>query len=72
MKLDPGKLEGGGWAESLNMLVELPRYNMIWVVRKEILDEVIKKWKLNNPVIIDVPTADIDAAKESITKIFSE
>ena len=71
-EIGPWELEGGGWAESLNKLVALSRYNMIWVVRKEILDDVIKKWKLNNPVIIDVSQTTFIIAKETIIKIFYE
>ena len=70
-EIGPLELEGGGWAESLNELVKLPQFKMIWIVRKEILEEVIKKWGLLNPVIIDVSQTTVDSAKEIILKMFS-
>jgi nucleoside-triphosphatase THEP1 len=69
-EIGPWELEGGGWAESLNKLVELPRFKMIWVVRNEILDDVIKKWDLETPVIIDVSKTSLDSAKNIILKTF--
>ncbi len=71
-EIGPWELEGGGWAESLKKLAELPQYKMIWVVRKEILDDVINKWNLENPVIIDISQTTVDSAKEIILKTFSE
>ena len=65
-EIGPWELEGGGWFEGINMLTKFSRYKMIWVVRKEILDDVIKKWDLINPVIIDVSKTTISEAKEII------
>jgi nucleoside-triphosphatase THEP1 len=60
-----------GWTESLNNLIMLHQYNMIWVVRKELLDDVIKKWNLETPVIIDISKIQIPEAKELILKSLS-
>jgi nucleoside-triphosphatase len=70
-EIGPWELEGRGWAECLNKLTELPQYKMIWIVRKEILEVVIKKWNLQNPAIIDISQTTFGVAKEIIIKLFA-
>ncbi|MCP3872848.1 MAG: hypothetical protein GY699_06800 [Desulfobacteraceae bacterium] len=50
-----GKLElaGDGWASRLFPLLSIKTAVHIWVVRENLIDEVCKKWKLNNPDIIN-------------------
>jgi len=69
-EIGPLELSGKGWSESLDNLATLTQFNMIWVVRKEFLDEVINKWNLSNPVIIDISSISISEAKKTILKIF--
>jgi nucleoside-triphosphatase THEP1 len=69
-EIGPWELEDGGWAESLHTITKLPQYKMIWVVRKEILEDIIKKWNVKNPVIIDVSQTSVETAKEMIMKTF--
>jgi nucleoside-triphosphatase THEP1 len=70
-EIGPWELEGGGWFESLNKLTALSQYKMIWVVRKEILTNVINKWNLKDPVIIDISQTQVSEAKETILKFLS-
>ncbi|HPS17485.1 MAG TPA: nucleoside-triphosphatase [Bacteroidales bacterium] len=69
-EIGPWELEEGGWAESLNKLAAHSKYKMIWVVREEILTDVIGKWNLKNPVIIDVSKTRVSEAQEKILKFF--
>jgi nucleoside-triphosphatase THEP1 len=70
-EIGPLELEEGGWYESLNKLTALAQYKMIWVVRKQILADVINKWDLKHPVIVDVSQTSFESAKEIILKNFS-
>ena len=71
-EVGPLEIADGRWTESLNKLVKLSNYNMIWVVRKQILNEVLKKWNLKNHVIIDISQAPFETAKEIILGLFSD
>jgi nucleoside-triphosphatase THEP1 len=66
------ELEGRGWAESVNRLVNETSCNMLWVVRKDILNDVITKWNLKNPVILDVSQTTVVAATSVILKALSK
>jgi nucleoside-triphosphatase THEP1 len=70
-EIGPWELEGGGWAESIDKLTKLQQYNMIWVVRKEILEDVFKKWDLKTPFIIEIPNTSTSDTKEMILKFFN-
>ena len=50
-----GKLElnGGGWAEMLGKLLVSRQNQLLISIRKEVLNEVINKWKINPVMIYD-------------------
>jgi nucleoside-triphosphatase THEP1 len=65
------ELEDKGWAESLDMLVSLSGPAMLWVVRSELLEEVIKKWNLEKPMIMDISKFQFADAKAMILSSIS-
>jgi nucleoside-triphosphatase THEP1 len=66
------ELEGKGWAESVNCLMNESSCKMLWVVRETILEDVIKKWNLKNPVVIDISQTTVTAASELISKTIAK
>jgi nucleoside-triphosphatase THEP1 len=55
-EIGPWELTGHGWARELPRLLQKPQMPMIWVVRKGILQAVIERWNIKDPLIIDVDT----------------
>jgi nucleoside-triphosphatase THEP1 len=70
-EIGPLELEVGGWATMLNQLVGIPQYKMIWVVRRGALADVINKWNLKDPLILDISNIRISQAKEIILAFLS-
>lgn len=70
-EIGPLELEVGGWATMLNQLVGIPQYKMIWVVRRGVLADVINKWNLKDPLILDISNIRISQAKEIILAFLS-
>lgn len=58
-EIGPLELKGKGWASSIDILMGIPEITHIWVVRKKLVNEVIKKWQ-----ILDVNVFDIAVEKE--------
>ena len=61
-EIGPFELEGKIWADTLTHLRNSCACYMIWTVRKQLLDMVIKKWQLIDPVIIDLEHHSLDQA----------
>lgn len=61
------ELKGKGWFESIELAMKNPNLNMIWVVRKRILEEVLLQWQHSNTKVIYTKTSDVvDIAKALI------
>ena len=60
------ELQGGVWAEQIDRLVALPHPPMIWTVRRRLLDTVIDRWKITNPVVVDVGAASVMATADAV------
>ncbi len=52
------ELKGQGWFEAIEKAMEQPGLNMIWVVRKRILEEVLSQWPYFNFYIMDINNED--------------
>jgi len=61
-EIGPLELKGGGWADNLRALLQSFRSNQIWVVRKSLVEEVIKKFELTKVKILDTDEVTIDQA----------
>ncbi len=60
-EVGPMELDGQGWHTSLLKLSTLTSQVQIWVVRNSIIEEVIQKYELINPVIINIGTNSPEA-----------
>lgn len=60
------ELEGGGWTEALNILMQKQNLLKIFVVRKKFITRVIEKFGLDKPTIFDIQNVSIDKAYEEI------
>ncbi|TVQ87124.1 MAG: hypothetical protein EA393_10895 [Bacteroidetes bacterium] len=59
------ELENEGWAQSISELLQNNGCNLILSVRDTFTDEIIKKWDIQNPVVIDVSKTDSQALFDS-------
>lgn len=50
-EVGPLELQGGGWTRVLELLSNAPHVEQLWVVREQILTDVIRQW--------DVPEANV-------------
>ncbi len=64
------ELEGKVWADSVSLLVSKSDTYMIWVVRDTILEKVIRKWDLKDPVILDIEKVSIGQTEKRILSMF--
>jgi nucleoside-triphosphatase len=55
------ELEGAVWAEQIDLLLAHPHPPMVWTVRRRLLDTVVGRWNVINPVVVDVGTASVMA-----------
>ena len=69
-ELGPFELENKMWAEAITSLLVKTDLPMIWVVRTSLLDEIIKKWDITDPVIIDITKTSVrQAVKQILSKL---
>ena len=62
------ELDNGGWADCLSWLLSNNNGIFILTVRKEFLDEVIKKWGIMNYHIINISGHTVQEAFDLIRK----
>lgn len=64
------ELQGAVWAEQLDRLLAHPHPPMVWTVRRRLLDTVVERWNITNPVVVDVGAASVmetaDAVMEAV------
>jgi len=60
------ELQGGVWAEQLDHLLAHPHPPMVWTVRRRLLDTVVERWKITNPVVVDVGAASVMATADAV------
>ena len=66
-EIGPFELDGKIWANSLTRLLDRQCCALLLVVREQLITEVIQKWKLNDPVIIDIEQTKNDQAAAIIS-----
>lgn len=52
------ELKGKGWFDEIETAMQIPSLDMIWVVRKSLLEKVLKLWQHSNVEVIDVTKID--------------
>ncbi len=62
------ELKGKGWFEAIEKAMNQTGLNMIWVVRKRILEEVLNQWPYFNFHILNINQEDLQKAKQKIAK----
>jgi len=65
-EIGPVELKGKAWAESVSTLVNESRMMQLWVVRKPILNRVIRNWKIGDIMILDI---EVDQSKDAAEAI---
>ncbi|MDK2889661.1 MAG: nucleoside-triphosphatase [Methanoculleus sp.] len=60
------ELQGAVWAEQLDRLTAHPHPPMVWTVRRRLLDTVVERWDITNPVVVDVGTASVMATADAV------
>lgn len=65
-EIGPFELNDRVWADSVSGLLFLSDATMIWVVRKNLVQEVILKWNLKNTLIIDITIIKVPEAEKTI------
>lgn len=53
-EVGPFELLGKGWANAIQNLLQNSELPMIWVVRDQLVDEVIAHFKITNPQLINI------------------
>lgn len=69
-EIGPLELKGKAWAESLEYFLS-KQQPMIWVVRKSILDEVIKYWNITQAQVFDINKYSPEKVLHAIQKLLS-
>lgn len=57
-EIGPLELKGLGWAEAIDKLLKNPDKLHFWVVRKSLVNQMIKKWNLLDVEILDINVSD--------------
>jgi len=65
-EVGPFELNDKIWADSISKILSLSNGYMIWVVRKNLVQEVIKKWNLKNTDLIDIQLITLAEAEKMI------
>jgi nucleoside-triphosphatase THEP1 len=59
------EIKNEGWAPSIDLLMHHPEITHIWVVRKKLVNEVIKKWQIFDMNVFDIAEDDVsDVARK--------
>jgi nucleoside-triphosphatase THEP1 len=53
-EIGPLEMKGLGWASSIDLLMESSTATLIWIVRKNLVESAIKKWKLHHVAVYDI------------------
>jgi nucleoside-triphosphatase len=63
------ELKGKGWFEAIENALEYPKLNMIWVVRKRILEEVLLQWQHSHTKVLSIKTSSVSQVVKSIMQL---
>jgi nucleoside-triphosphatase THEP1 len=66
-EIGPLEMKNEGWEPSIDFLMHHPEITHIWVVRKNLVNEVIKKWQIFDVNIFDIVEDDVsDVARKLV------
>ncbi len=66
-EIGPLELQGKGWADSVFRLLDKEVAHQIWVVRKSVVEDVIKKFNVDFATIFDITTINLTDAVRIIS-----
>lgn len=67
-EIGPLEMEGGGWADSIQKILAKYDNTMIWVVRRNLTEQIIQSFDLNNVSILDISKYSPEELVNSILK----
>jgi nucleoside-triphosphatase THEP1 len=66
-EIGPLEMKNEGWAPSIDLLMHHPEITHIWVVRKNLVNEVIKKWQIFDVNVFNIAEDDVsDVARKLV------
>ncbi len=70
-EVGPFELKGKGWSESIEQLSEIETHTMIWVVRKSLVYDILRRFGITHALILDIEKDDVkDVFKKYISLKF--
>jgi nucleoside-triphosphatase THEP1 len=57
-EVGPMELEGGGWSDTLDALAQNSSVAQLWIVRQEIVQEVLRKWSISEDQVYTAESID--------------
>jgi len=67
-EVGPLEMKGEGWASSIDQLMLDSGFVFIWIVRKSLVEEVIKKWNIIDVEIVDIETQSVEQLTRALLK----
>jgi len=67
-EIGPLEMKGEGWANSINQLILDSRFVFIWVVRKSLVEDVIKKWDIIDLEHVDIEVQSAEQVAQTLLK----
>ncbi len=68
-EVGPLELRGEGWADALDAFVHAYSKPMLWIVRNRIIQDVCIRWRITNPVVLDVHKTSVDEIIEALLQV---
>ncbi len=65
-ELGPLELGNRGWSEAVEALVHASTIPQLWVVRRPLVEKMLKKWNIGKTFIIDIGADTLEAAIQAI------
>ena len=71
-EIGPMELQGKGWAPALNWLTKESKAFQIWIIRKGLVDLILKKWKIDSYLLFDIASENPQSVKKKMIGIMNE
>jgi len=70
-EIGPLELDEKGWADAIGTLRSQRIGTMIWTVREKLIDDIVKKWNVDDYVVFDINYTDADTIARRIEEVLS-
>jgi len=68
-EIGPLELKGLGWSSAIETLCQNSSLPQLWVVRKNILKKIIRRWNIGNIYVFDIARCNIQEAEIKLNEI---